>query len=75
MSPIVATFFNLKMLPKPICGIWMTLKLPRSQKKKAIFHPRFLEQLGRQVVHHIQLKNHFGKSPFFCKNGYCKKNG
>jgi hypothetical protein len=53
--------------PAPICGIWMTLKPPESQEKM-IFHPRFLWKLGKQVVHHIQLKNHFGRSPSFCKN-------
>jgi hypothetical protein len=35
----------------------------------------FLGQLGGQVVHHIQLKNHFGMSPSFCKNEFLQKNG
>jgi hypothetical protein len=34
---------------------------------------RFLRELGRLVVHHIQLTNHFGRSPSFCKNEFCKK--
>jgi hypothetical protein len=38
-----------------------------------IFHPRLFGHLGRQVVHHMQLKNHFGRPPSFCKNEFCKK--
>jgi hypothetical protein len=63
---------NYQTLPAPICGVWMTLKPPVSQEE-VIFHPRFLGQLGRQAVHHIQLKNHFGRSPSFCKNEFCRK--
>jgi hypothetical protein len=50
----------------------MTL-MPPGKQEKAIFHSRFLGQLGRQVVHHIQLENHFGRSPSFRKNEFCKK--
>jgi hypothetical protein len=64
---------NPKTPLSPICGIWMTLKPPGSQEK-VIFHPTFLEQLGRQVVHYIQVKNHFGKSPSFYKDEFYKKN-
>jgi hypothetical protein len=65
---------NPETPPMPICGVWMTLK-PCGSHEKAIFHPRFLGQLGKQVVHHIQLKSHLGRSPSFCKNEFCKNNG
>jgi hypothetical protein len=63
---------NPQMPPAPICGVWKTLKPPITQEE-VIFHPRFLGQLGRQALHHIQLKNHFGRSPSFYKNEFCKK--
>jgi hypothetical protein len=57
-----------QMPPAPICGVWMTLKPPGSQEN-LIFHLRFLGHLSRQAMHHIQMKNHFGKSPSLQKNG------
>jgi hypothetical protein len=42
-------------------------------RRRWFFIHWFLEQLVRSIVHHIQLKNHHGKSFSFCKNEYCKK--
>jgi hypothetical protein len=71
MQTLHGVGFNPKTPPTPICHVWMTLKLPRSQEK-VIFYP-ILGQLGKEVVHHIQLKNHFERSPSFCKNEFYKK--
>jgi hypothetical protein len=38
------------------------------QKQKRFFIQQFVVQLYKQVVYHILLKNHYGKSPLFCKN-------
>jgi hypothetical protein len=62
---------NPLMPPEPFCGLWMTTSLPGRQKE-TIFHPLILGQLIRPVVHHIQLKNHHGRSFSFCKNEFCK---
>jgi hypothetical protein len=40
---------------------------------KAIFHSSIFGHLDRQIVHHIQLKIHFGRSPSSHKNKFCKK--
>jgi hypothetical protein len=61
------------ILPKiPFSGVRNTLKVLEG-RKKMILHPRFLGQLGRQFVYDIQLKKHFGRSPSFSKNEFCKK--
>jgi hypothetical protein len=36
-------------------------------KTKGIYYPQVLEQLGRQVLHHIQLKNSCEKFHFFVR--------
>jgi hypothetical protein len=40
---------------------------------KSDSHKRSLVELGRQVLHHIQLKYHYGRSFSFRKNEFCKK--
>jgi hypothetical protein len=63
---------NPETPPTPICGVWMTLKPPGSQEK-VIFHPRFLGQLGRQVVHHIELNTTLGGLPLSVRMSFTKK--
>jgi hypothetical protein len=48
----------------------MTINRSKQQRRSKI-----LGQLSRQVVHHLQLKNHFGMFPSFYTNEFCQKNG
>jgi hypothetical protein len=64
--------FNLQMPLAPNYGIWMILK-PSGRQEKMIFHPRFVGQLGKQAMYHIQLKNYFERSHFYKKMSFAKK--
>jgi hypothetical protein len=66
--------FNPEASRLQFCGIHIDLNR-LGWKKNVIFHPMIFGQLRRQVVYHIQLKNYFGRSFFFCKIEFCQKNG
>jgi hypothetical protein len=70
-------YFFIKFSPKRRLGHFVAYEWQWTflgTRGKRIFIHWFLGQLVRLVVHHIQLKNHHGKSSSLCKNGFCKKN-